>query len=62
MPKGSTFEIGTQIILLQIDGPLGWILNITSLMPGSSHILVTSFLVFRHLGPVIFCNEVTKMR
>ena len=41
-------------------------------MPGSSHILVTSFLVFHHLGWVIFCiitqpkqwktkNEVTKM-
>jgi hypothetical protein len=26
------------------------------LMPGSSHILVTSFLVFLHLGCVIFCT------
>ena len=25
-------------------------------MPGSSHILVTSFLVFCHLGCVIFCT------
>ena len=25
------------------------------LMPGSAHILVTSFLVFRHLGCMIFC-------
>ena len=32
MPLRSTFEIGTQIILLQIDGFLkGWILNITPL-------------------------------
>ena len=32
MPLGSTFEIGTQIILLKIDGFLkGWILNITPL-------------------------------
>ena len=32
MPPGSTFEIGTQIILLQIDRFLrGWILNITPL-------------------------------
>ena len=32
MPSGSTFEIGTQIILLKIDGFLkGWILNITPL-------------------------------
>ena len=32
MPLGSTFEIGTQIILSKIDGFLkGWILNITPL-------------------------------
>ena len=32
MPLRSTFEIGTQIILLKIDGFLkGWILNITPL-------------------------------
>ena len=32
MPMGSTFEIGTQIILLKIDGFLkGWILNINPL-------------------------------
>ena len=32
MPVGSTFEIGTQIILSKIDGFLkGWILNITPL-------------------------------
>ena len=32
MPPGGTFEIGTQIISLQIDGFLrGWILNITPL-------------------------------
>ena len=32
MPSGSTFEIGTQNILLKIDGFLkGWILNITPL-------------------------------
>ena len=32
IPQGSTIEIGTQIILLQIDGFLrGWILNITPL-------------------------------
>ena len=32
MPFRSTFEIGTQIILLKIDGFLkGWILNITPL-------------------------------
>ena len=32
MPPGNTFEIGTQIILLQIDGFLrGWILSITPL-------------------------------
>ena len=32
MPLGSTFEIGTQIILLKIDGFLkGWILDITPL-------------------------------
>ena len=32
MLLGGTFEIGTQIILLQIDGFLrGWILNITPL-------------------------------
>ena len=32
MPSRSTFEIGTQIILLKIDGFLkGWILNVTPL-------------------------------
>jgi hypothetical protein len=32
MPTGGTFEIGTQIILLKIDGFLrGWILSITPL-------------------------------
>ena len=32
MPLGSTFKIGTQIILSKIDGFLkGWILNITPL-------------------------------
>ena len=33
IPLGSTFEIGTQTILLKIDGFLkGWILNITHLL------------------------------
>ena len=34
LPLGRTFEIGTQIILLKIDGFLkGWTLNITPLKP-----------------------------
>ena len=32
------------------------IMNIVTLMPSSSHILVSSFLVFRHLSCVIFCT------
>ena len=32
------------------------IMNIVTLMPSSSHILVSSFLVFRHLGCMIFCT------
>ena len=36
MPLRSTFEIGTQIILLKIDGFLkGWILDITPLKEGN---------------------------
>ena len=43
MPLGSTFEIGTQIILLKIDGFLkGWILNITPLKDFETSLLFTT--------------------
>ena len=64
MPLRSTFEIGTQIILLKIDGFLkGWILNITPLkyLPGiktkdlsTEGAVVPGLLYVRHLTSAEF--------
>ena len=62
MPLGSTFEIGTQIILLKIDGFLkGWILNITPLKGGSHRAIQGRKLFTEMKRPRVKCILQSKL-